>query len=93
MGSKCLTCEEKVIFLLGLAIMWRFERASGDADMPKRLDPLLRRARGWLSPDELALISRETGILFDDDFFYALEGDLRAFSRIFPDVTDDDIPF
>jgi hypothetical protein len=88
-----LSAKERAIYLLGLAVNRQWEHGPHDPDTARELNAFFRWAEFWLTADELAVISQETGMLFKDDLANLLEPDARAGHLSRDDGSGDDVLF
>ena len=89
---KGLNAKEKAAYLLGLAVIRQLESEAPDPDAGGWLNAVMRWAELWLTDDELAIISQETGLIFDEELAEILNADAQALPPPFND-NGDDIPF
>jgi len=89
---KGLNAKEKAAYLLGLAVIRQLESEAPDPDAGGWLNAVMRWAELWLTDDELAIISQETGLIFDEELAEILKADAQALPPPFND-NGDDIPF
>lgn len=66
MSIKRMNIGERARYLIGEAIMRRFENSEYDPAATAEIRDILRTVERWLTPDELWAVTEGTGIVFDD---------------------------
>jgi hypothetical protein len=67
MSTKRLTAEERATYLLGHAALRQLSEAPRDFDTQQEISAFCRWVTHWLTEEELACVTTNTGYLFDDE--------------------------